>query len=368
MSQYLGMSITGDQLASVMVDDVADVVSARNAIDLTGVDAEGVFGAVSGVIETVPFEPARIVVACSIPELRRYLLQRIGEAGQGWSKVITVVDGVDAYMSIAGALFIDQNVVAVADIGPDARLRPGLSLAVVDARVHGPRGVVETPPAPSEPLNTPEGALWFADLLATVPSVEGGPSGIVLIGPGVDVTGVASAIEYGAGLPVQVAHDPVFASATAAVGLADRRTPEPTKRRWAVLAAVAVAAIVVLGGLTIAAFVSSGKGDPVQAEEPTPTSTPTSGMTLTFTSTSAGAPLVRTRVVPTPTTDTERVTVTERPRTETVTPPAETETAPQQTIKIPITVTRTVTLPPTSTSQTQTTTSTTQEPAPASAP
>lgn len=371
MSQVLGISITDLEIASVVADAGTGEVLARNFVELSGPGPDLAFDAIYQLVESAPIAPSAITVACSDSGVQLAITDIIAagvvppfivpadsvDAGQepkpSWFPRTTVVGTPLAFAEVAAAQFGSRGVVAVADLDPTGALFPGQSVALVNTDTRTVVGASAISALGARlAVTEPDGAQTLADAIGVIPNPSGGIVGVLAVGPGAQIPGVAPSLEYALQLPVQITEDAQYASAygaamvaAAAVGVSRDNT------RWVLLSAAAGAALLLAVGVIIAVVMTGGSSEPKTAVDENPVSivSGSSSPSSTAVSTSKGQSRISSPTVAPPAT----TTTTEAPP-----PPPPTRRTITQ-VPPPVTVTQSPEPPPPTTTETTTTTTTT---------
>ncbi len=319
-SAVLGISVVEDQIASVVRGPGGEII-ASNLVDLPDPSAQGAETAIGELVGSVPYEIDRIGIACARPATQNYLQTRLapGPSHPAWHSKVAVTDLPSALAEVATNELGGRGIVAVLDLDRSAVPSPGSSVVTLDSATGEVLGTAEFAFGTPGPVTDPTHARVVADAVTSAP---GGASvtAVVCTGPGAEVPGVASAMEYALARPVVIAAQPALASAAGAAVIALRPTPAPhgsSNRRWWVIGA-AIAAALLVGAIAASAVFAGVEADQ-QAEIPTSTVT---APPSTITRTTEADPVTETRQV-TATVTQDRQTVT---RTTTATE-TQTETA-----------------------------------------
>lgn len=382
MSQVLGISVTDLEIASVVAESGTGDILARNFVELPGTGPDVAFDAIYQLIESAPVEPAAITIACSDSGVQLAIADIIASGvvpdslppsnpaeptlarKPSWFPRTTVVGTPVAFAEIAAGQFGSpqsgfNGVVAVAALDTTGALFPGQSVALVDTTTRTVVGASSVSPLGDRlPVTEPDGAQTLADAIGVIANPAGGLIGVLVIGPGAQIPGVAPSLEYALQLPVQIADDPQYASAHgAALVAAAAAGVGRDNNRWVLLSAAAGAALLLAVGVIVAVVMTGGSSTPETAVNENSVSTVSeSSSTTTAVSTSKGQSRISS-----PTVAPEQTTTTTiapppppPPTTRTITqapPPVTVTQAP------PPPVTSTTTPPPTSSTTTSTTTS-----------
>ncbi|WP_207837140.1 hypothetical protein [Williamsia soli] len=377
MSQVLGISVTDVEIASVVAESGTGDILARNFVELPGTGPDVAFDAIYQLIESAPIEPAAITIACSDSGMQLAIADIIA-AGvvpdflappdpteptparkPSWFPRTTVVGTPVAFAEIAAGpygspQFESRGVVAVAALDTSGALFPGQSVALVDTATRTVVGASAVSPLGDRlAVTEPDGAQTLADAIGVIGNPTGGLFGLLVIGPGAQIPGVAPSLEYALQLPVQIAEDPQYTSAHgAALVAAAAAGGSRDNSRWVLLSAAAGAALLLAIGVIVAVVMTGGNSTPETAVDENPVSgISASSSTSTAVSTSTGQSRISSPTVAPPTTTTT-TTVAPPP------PPPPTRTITQ--VPPPVTVTQapppvTTTTPPTTTTSSTTT-------------
>jgi hypothetical protein len=390
MSQVLGISITDLEIASVVAEAGTGEVLARNFVELTGPSPESAFDAIYQLVESAPISPSAITIACSDSGMQLAIDDIIaggvlpdflgptdtadsasGPIKPSWFSRTTVVGTPLAFAELATTYFASRGVVAVADLDMTGALFAGQSVALIDTSTRTVIGASAVSGFGERlPVTEPEGAQTLADAMAVIPNPTNMVHGIVVVGPGAQIPGVAPSLEYALQLPVQLVDDPQYAAASGAAMVAAAAVGvSRDTNRWVLLSAGAGAALLLAVGVIIAVVMTGGSSTPetvgnensvtatfVEASTTTPPTT-SKGKSRISSPTVSTPPSTRT-VSPPPPAPPRTVTQVPPPATVTQAPPPETTTT---TTKPPVTTTTppvTTTTPPDTTTTTTTTTTT----------
>lgn len=373
MSQVLGISITDLEIASVVADAGTGEVLARNFVELTGPGPGLAFDAIYQLVESAPITASAITIACSdsgiqlaiadiitagvVPD---FLLPPNPEASGAapkpdWFSRTAIVGVPVAFAEVAARQSGSRGVVVVADLDPFGALFPGQSVALVDTETRSVVGASASSPLGDRlPVTEPDGAQTIADAISVIPGSTGGTFGVLVVGPGAQIPGVAPSLEYGLQLPVQIADDAQYATARGAAMVAAaaiRGSGDNT--RWVLLSAAAGAALLLAVGVIVAVVMTGGRSDPDTAVNENPASIVSDSSSSKPVTTSKGKSRISspTMVVP-------EITVT----TEAPPPPPPPPTRTVTSVPPPVTVTQT---PPPVTSTSEATSPPSEEPDPA---
>jgi hypothetical protein len=352
-------------------------VLARNFVELTGLSPETAFDAIYQLVESAPISPSAITIACSDSGMQLAIDDIIaggvmpdflmppnpaespaGPVKPSWFARTTVVGTPVAFAELATTQFGSRGVVAVADLDITGSLFTGQSVALIDTSTRTVVGASAISGFGERlPVTEPEGAQTLADAMAVIPNPNNTVHGIVVVGPGAQVPGVAPSLEYALQLPVQLVDDPQYAAASGAAMVAAAAVGvSRDNNRWVLLSAGAGAALLLAVGVIIAVVMTGGSSEPeTVGNENSVTATFDDGTTTTTPpTTSKGKSRISSPTVSVP------------PSTRTVTPPPPAPPRTVTQIPPPATVTQapppvtTTTQPPvTTTTPTTTTTSTT---------
>ncbi|OZG30447.1 hypothetical protein BH683_004035 [Williamsia sp. 1138] len=385
MSQVLGISVTDVEIASVVAESGTGDILARNFVELPGTGPDVAFDAIYQLIESAPTEPAAITIACSDSGMQLAIADIIAagvvpdflappdptgstsERKPSWFARTTVVGTPVAFAEIAAGPFGSpqseaRGVVAVAALDTSGALFPGQSVALVDTATRTVVGASAVSPLGDRlAVTEPDGAQTLADAIGVIGNPAGGLFGLLVIGPGAQIPGVAPSLEYALQLPVQIAEDPQYTAAHgAALVAAAAAGGRGDNSRWVLLSAAAGAALLLAVGVIVAVVMTGGNNTPETAVDENPVSTVSaSSSTTTAVSTSKGQsrissptvlpppPTTTTTLAPPPPPPTRTITQVPPPVTVTQAPPPVTTTTP------PTTTTTTTTSPPVSPSESE---------------
>lgn len=354
MSQVLGISITDVEIASVVADAGTGDVLARNFVELTGAGPDLAFDAIYQLVESAPIAPSAITVACSDSGVQLAIADIIAagvvpsfivptdaaESKPSWFRRTTVVGTPMAFAEVAAAQFGARGVVAVADLDSNGALFPGQSVALVNTDTRTVVGASAISSLGDRlPVTEPDGAQTLADAMGVIPNPSGGVFGLLVVGPGAQIPGVAPSLEYALQLPVQITEDAQYASAygaamvaAAAVGVSRDNT------RWVLLSAAAGAALLLAVGVIVAVVMTGNSSKPETAVNENPASIVSGSSTTSKTvSTSKGKSRISSPTVAPPVATT---TTTQAP------PPPPPTTRTITNVPPPVTVTQTPEPPP----------------------
>lgn len=385
MSQVLGISITDLEIASVVADSGTGEVLARNFVELTGPSPEIAFDAIYQLVESAPITPSAITIACSdsgmqlaiddilaakvVPD---FILppnpadSSAGPIKPAWFARTTVVGTPLAFAELATTQFGSRGVVVVADLDTTGALFTGQSVALIDTSTRTVVGASAVSGFGERlPVTEPEGAQTLADAIAVIPNPSNAVHGVVVVGPGAQVPGVAPSLEYALQLPVQLVDDPQYAAASGAAMVAAAAVGHSRdNNRWVLLSASAGAALLLAVGVIIAVVMTGGSNNPETVSDDNSV-TPTFSSTTTTkpVTTSKGLSRISSPTISVPASSTRTIPAPPPapPTTVTQAPPPITVTQPPP----PVTTTTTTSEPPettTSTTTTSTTTTTVTEP------
>ena len=310
MSQVLGISITDLEIASVVADSGTGEVLARNFVELTGPSPEIAFDAIYQLVESAPITPSAITIACSdsgmqlaiddilaakvVPD---FILPPNPAADSSaapikpaWFARTTVVGTPLAFAELATTEFGSRGVVVVADLDTTGALFTGQSVALIDTSARTVVGASAVSGFGERlPVTEPEGAQTLADAIAVIPNPSNAVHGVVVVGPGAQVPGVAPSLEYALQLPVQLVDDPQYAAAGGAAMVAAAAVGHSRdNNRWVLLSASAGAALLLAVGVIIAVVMTGGSNNPETVSDD-------NSVTAKFSSTSTTTPVTTSK-------------------------------------------------------------------------
>ncbi|MGK9272730.1 hypothetical protein KXR83_17230 [Williamsia muralis] len=309
MSQVLGISITDLEIASVVADSVTGEVLARNFVELTGPSPGIAFDAIYQLVESAPITPSAITIACSdsgmqlaiddilaakvVPD---FILppnpadSSAGPIKPAWFARTTVVGTPLAFAELATTQFGSRGVVVVADLDTTGALFTGQSVALIDTSTRTVVGASAVSGFGERlPVTEPEGAQTLADAIAVIPNPSNAVHGVVVVGPGAQVLGVAPSLEYALQLPVQLVDDPQYAAASGAAMVAAAAVGHSRdNNRWVLLSASAGAALLLAVGVIIAVVMTGGSNNPETVSDD-------NSVTATFSSTTTTKPVTTSK-------------------------------------------------------------------------
>lgn len=311
----LGISVIEDQIASV-VRGPDDAVIASNLVDLPDPSAQSAVQAIRELVDSVPYEIDRIGIACARPATQNYLQANLtpGAGQPGWYGKVAVTDMPAALAQVARAEAGGQGIIAAIDLDRSAIPSPGSSVVTLDSATGEVLGTAEFAYGSPGPVTDPTHAAAVADAVTSAP---GGSSvtSVVCTGPGAEMPGATSALEYALARPVRTLDQPTLAPAVGAAIIATSGIPEhratSSSRRWWLIGAAMVGALAL--GAIAASAVLAGVDSRDTSDAVTISTVTQSASTVTVTSTAD--PVTHTEqatqtVTPPPTTVTRTSTVT----------------------------------------------------------
>lgn len=330
----LGISVVEDQIASV-VRNPDGVIIASNLVDLADPSAQSAQNAIGELVDSVPYDIDRIGIACGRPATQNYLQANLspGSGSPAWYAKVSVTDLPAALAEAARAELPGRGIIAAIDLDRSAVPSPGASVVTLDSATGEVLGTAEFAYGSPGPVTDPTCAREVADALTSAP---GGSSvtSVVCTGPGADIDGAASTLEYALARPVAVADQPALAPAVGAAMVALKPTVAhrntSNQRRWWLIGA-ALAGAIALGAIAASAVFA---GVDSAQDDATPTTTITqSASTITVTETAQ--PVTQTQVETQRETETVTGSRDAAPGTTTVTETqTETETAEPSTVTV----------------------------------
>ncbi|MGC5248633.1 hypothetical protein ACPXB3_17120 [Gordonia sp. DT219] len=206
----LGVSVVGDEIATVVRDATGEIVASNHA-ELADGSPPAVLDALTELVGSAPFRIAHIVITCARSDVRSHLDFSVNAPGRpDWASAVSFIDLPHA---LAQAVRRDgTGEVAVVALDRAGALVRGTSIALVDATHASVLGAAEVAPDHALPVTDPVGAGW---LVAHLDSLTGGSTvaGVLAVGSGAQMPEAVSAIEAATGASVTVAPAPVFALA-----------------------------------------------------------------------------------------------------------------------------------------------------------
>lgn len=352
MSEVLGISITDLEIASVVADSGTGEVLARNFVELTGPSPEVAFAAIHQLVESAPITPSAVAIACSDSGMQLAIDQIVaarvmpdfilpanpaadssaGRSRPAWFARTTVVGTPRAFAELAPAQFGSRGVAVVADLDTAGALFTGQSVALIDTSTRTVVGASAVSGFGERlPVTEPEGAQTLADAIAVIPNPSNAVHGVVVVGPGAQVPGVAPSLEYALQLPVHLLEDPQYAVARGAAMVAAAAVGHSRdNNRWVLLSASAGAALLLAVGVIIAVVMTGGSNNPATVSDDNSVTTKFSSSTTTPPTTSNGSSRISSPTISVPASSTRTIpapppapptTVTQAPPPITVTQP-----------------------------------------------
>lgn len=356
-SGVLGISLVGAEAGCVVADESGAVI-ASNLADFDGLSADSAEALVAELVDSVPLEVNKVIVACAAPELRDDLRAAFEPTADSpdWYRTVDIEDSGPALAAVAraevAAGVVAGGVLAVVALDADAVPATGNSAIITDTTTGEVLGLTDFPGLDT-PVAETSGA---SELVATIRAIPAGTDigGLIFVGSGAEVDNVGPRVAgalrgpvvIAEGAPLAVAAGLAQAGATAArdaaatapavVTTAPLVVAAPTKsggdrRRW-VLAGIAALLIFGLGAL-LGALLSGGTPE---------ASAPEDAATVTSTITEEAAAATVTESVPAEEgaalqTVTQVVTQYPQGNTQTVTETEQiTQEAPTVTVTVPV--------------------------------